>query len=193
MLGTPADRLAGEKKTSKPRGATKPKRDRDGIRLAMMQAVGRDHHGGTPANLGNTGASPDRGIGLSQRDLEERRWNVSPAIAKERLLSVGLPYEGRRAGLIYSWASIFRAEGIDAATTEMATPENNRELYDDLLDTSEAAELLGYRDASSIRKLVGSGDIPETAYIKFGARGIYRFRPGPFMALRKASFAGRTV
>jgi hypothetical protein len=132
-------------------------------------------------------------IGLTQRDLEDDRWCVSPAVAKDRLLGAGLPYEGRRAGLIYSWTSIFRAEGIEDRIAKIATRKRDPNLYEDLIDASAAAELLGYRDSSSIRKMVGSGDISKAAYITFGLRRIYRFRPGPLMAMRKASLVGRIV
>lgn len=177
-----------------PPRATKPKRNRAEIHLAMLQAAGGGHADGAAwSKSEDTGAPQIHGAGLNQRDLEDRRWNVSPAIAKQRLLEVGLPYEGRRAGLIYSWASIFRAEGMSATFARAATSEDCPDLYDNLLDTSGAAELLGYQASSSIRKLVGSGDIPETAYITFGARGIYRFRPAPLMALRKTSSMGRIV
>jgi hypothetical protein len=160
----------------------------------MLKAAGVCHVPGAAPTIGAAKPSCDRrDIGLTQRVLEDRRWGLSPSVAKERLLSVGLPYEGRRAGLIYSWPSIFRAEGVEDGIGKAATQEKFPELYDDLIDTSEAATLLGYRDASSIRKLIGSGDIPGAAYIKFGTRGVYRFRPALLQAMPQASLVGRIV
>ncbi|AMY68308.1 hypothetical protein [Frigidibacter mobilis] len=132
-------------------------------------------------------------IGLTLRDLEERRWSVSPSLARQALLEVGLPYEGRRAGLIYSWRSVFRAEGINDDEAGRATRDGRPELFDDLLDTSVAATFLGYRDSSSIRKLVASRAIPEGAYITFGSRGVYRFRQAGLRGLRRPALMGRIV
>lgn len=183
-----------EEKSSKPRGAPKLRRDRDAIHLAMLKAANAGHVSEPAPTTGAAMPSYDRrDIGLTQQELEDRRWGLSPSVAKERLLSVGLRYEGRRAGLIYSWPSIFRAEGVEDSLGKAATREQHPELYDDLIDTSEAATLLGYRDASSIRKLIGSGDIPGAAYIKFGTRGVYRFRPALLQAMPQASLEGRIV
>lgn len=184
-----------EKPSSSSKGRAVKRRNRTAISRAMSKAAGVPS---TPQTMRQHAAIPDdikqhAAIGLTLRDLEDRRWRVSPAVAKEKLLRAGLPYEGRRAGLIYSWASIFRAEGIPEEIAKNTTREDYPDLYGNLLDTSGAAELLGYRDPSSIRKLAGSGNIPETAYIKFGTRGVYRFRRGPLMALRKSVSAGRIV
>jgi hypothetical protein len=172
---------------------TRPKRDVKAIHRAMEQLAGvsvacEPLHKGPKKLL----SSEKKDIGLSLRELEERRWHVTPKIAEERVLGAGLPYEGRRAGLIYSWSSIFRAEGIDEQIVRIASREVFPALYDDLLDTSEAAQILGFRDASSIRKLVGLGEIKESGYIKFGARGIYRFRPSAIVALQGRKM-GRVV
>lgn len=132
-------------------------------------------------------------IGLTLREIEERRWSVSPPLARLALLRGGLPYEGRRAGIIYSWRSVFCAEGIDDNEAARATKDSRPELFEDLLDTKAAAAFLGFRDSSSIRKLVASGAIPESAYITFGTRGIYRFRPARLLALRRQALTGRIV
>lgn len=183
-----------EKGPVKSPASAKPRRDPDAIGLAMLQAASAGQAASTALKKAGRPTLQDPvAIGLTLRDLEDRRWCVSSAIAKAKLLHAGLPYEGRRAGLIYSWASIFRAEGIPEEIAKNTTREDYPDLYSDLLDTSGAAELLGYRDPSSIRKLAGSGNIPETAYIKFGTRGVYRFRRGPLMALRKSVSAGRIV
>lgn len=127
--------------------------------------------------------------GLFLRDLEEGRWAISPSLARAKLKNVGLPYEGRRAGIIYSWVSIFKAEGITSDVAERATRAECPHLFDDLIDGKGAAALLGYRDSSSIRKLVASGDIPANAYITFGNRGVYRFRTAGLCSLRRAPLA----
>lgn len=132
-------------------------------------------------------------VGLPLGKLEDQRWRVSPSVAREKLHKVGLPYEGRRAGLIYSWASIFRAEGIDEELAENATRQSHPDLFHDLVGTAEAAVLLGYQDASSIRKLVGASQLPDTAFIQFGSRGVYRFRLEALQVMRKKTSVGRIV
>jgi hypothetical protein len=132
-------------------------------------------------------------VGLPLGKLEDHRWGVSPSVAREKLHKVGLPYKGRRAGLIYSWPSIFRAEGIDGELAENATRQTHPHLFDDLVDTAEAAALLGYQDASSIRKLVGASQLSDTAFVQFGSRGVYRFRLEALQAMRKRNSVGRIV
>lgn len=132
-------------------------------------------------------------VGLTLQELEERRWSVSPQLARLILLEARLPHEGRRAGLIYSWRSIFRAEGVEDDVAAQATRQTHPELFEDLLDTGAAAAVLGYRDSSSARKLVASGAIPESAYIIFGNRGIYRFRPAGLRGLLRPVLTGRIV
>ena len=132
-------------------------------------------------------------VGLHLGKLEDQRWGVSHTVAKAKLCAAGLPYEGRRAGLIYSWPSIFRAEGIEEELAEKATRETHPHLFDNLVDTAGAASLLGFRDASSIRKLITAGELTETAFVRFGTRGVYRFRPATLTALGKRKLFGRIV
>ncbi|PWL27804.1 hypothetical protein [Marivita sp. XM-24bin2] len=112
---------------------------------------------------------------------------------RAKLRAAGLPYEGRRAGLIYSWSSIFPAEGIDVEIAKNATQETHPDLFENLMDTAAAASLLGFRDASSIRKLIIAGELTDTAFVRFGLRGVYRFRTAALTALRKRKFQGRIV
>lgn len=132
-------------------------------------------------------------VGLLIGKLEDQRWGVSPPVAREKLYAAGLPYEGRRAELIYSWPSIFRAEGVDAELAKTAMRETHPHLFDDLLDTTTAAAALGFRDASSIRKLILAGELTDADFVRFGARGVYRFRPAALTGLRKKNMVGRIV
>ncbi len=131
--------------------------------------------------------SPPPDAGLTLTELEDRRWAVSPTVACAMLTQARLRYEGRRGGLIYSWTSIFRAEGVADDIARQATRQSHPELFEDLLDTAAAATFLGYRDSSSIRKLVATGDISSADFVKFGTRGIYRFRPAGLVSLRGVS------
>lgn len=181
-----------EKEISSSRPRPLKRRDRAAISLALTQAAGLP--AAEQAEQTATASSKQHSVpGLTLRELEGGRWCISPALAKERLHEFGLPYEGRRAGLIYSWASIFRAEGLEPEFAKTITVEERPDLFDNLLDTAGAAALLGYQDASSIRKFVASGQIGPRAYLTFGRRGVYRFRPGALEPLRKASLRGRIV
>jgi len=173
-----------ENATSSSRPKAVKRRNREAISLALSEAAGL-----SLAEQPEQHSVP----GLTLRELEDDRWCISPVLAKERLHEFGLPYAGRRAGLIYSWASIFRAEGLEPKFAKTVTVEERPDLFDHLLDTSGAAALLGYRDASSIRKLVASGQIGPDGYLIFGRRGVYRFRPGALEPLHKASLRGRIV
>ncbi|MBB75661.1 MAG: hypothetical protein CMJ75_14240 [Planctomycetaceae bacterium] len=170
-------------------------RDREAIKKAILDTAGRTGVPTCPPKAPKTvvqerPSSP----GLKLRDLEERRWNVSPQVAKAKLLQSGLPYEGRRAGLIYSWASILRAEGINQVLAEEVTEHDHPALFDDLMSTTDAMQLLGYQDPSAVRKLIAAGALGTEAYVQFGSRGIYRFRPASLRSLRKtAAFSGRVV
>lgn len=114
--------------------------------------------------------------GLTLQELEDRRWAISPPVAKTVILAAGLPYEGRRARIIYSWASIFKAENLNKSVAKSATRESHPELFEDLLDTKSAAEMLGYRDGSSIQKLMLEGDVESAMYhrlvTQFHIRGL---------------------
>ena len=170
--------------------ARRQKRNTDDIQKAMVQAAGVSMQ--TPVRAH---AKEFRGeeMGLTLRALEDRRWKISPSVSKEKLRSAGLPYEGRMAGIIYSWQSIFRAEGLLEELAKSATRENFPGLFLDLLDTSQAAVVLGYKDASSVRKLVNAGRIDEGNYITFGSRGVYRFRQEAISALRPQNRIARIV
>lgn len=183
-----------ENTTSSSRSKAVKRRNRTAISLALSEAAGLPL-AEQPEKPHRTATSSKQHCvpGLALRELEDDRWCISPVLAKERLHEFGLPYEGRRAGLIYSWASIFRAEGLEPKFAKTVTVEERPDLFDHLLDTSGAAALLGYRDASSIRKLVASGQIGPDGYLIFGRRGVYRFRPGALEPLRKASLRGRIV
>ena len=170
----------------------RPRRDPDAVRQAMLSTAGVSPIG-TNSDSYLLDPRHHEDVGLPLGKLEAQRWGVSPPVARAKLQEAGLPYEGRRAGLIYRWASIFRAEGVIAELAETATRHTHAHLFNDLVDTAEAAALLGYRDASSIRKLVISGQLPVTAYIQFGSRGVYRFRPEQLRALRKRTSVGRIV
>lgn len=168
------------------------KRDRAAVRQTMLDAAGT----GAP-RTGHTNKlliSDDlENVGLSLRKLEDERWGVSPPVAKAKLRAAGLRYEGRRAELIYSWPSIFTAEGVEPELAKNATRATHPDLFDDLVDTAGAAALLGFKDASSIRKLIMAGELTETAFVRFGARGVYRFRPAALTALRKRTSVGEIV
>ena len=172
-----------------PLSARRRKRDAEAVRKQML-----DFAGARPAGSGSNGLTLNNcDIGLKLRELEDERWRVSSLVAKAKLLQFGLPYEGRRAGLIYSWPSIFRAEGIDTNLAKMATRQTHPELFDNLLNTSQAARLLGFQDASSVRKIVIAGRLTDPAFVQFGLRGVYRFRQSALLALQKRDSMGRVV
>lgn len=175
-----------------PPSRRRTKRDPASIRQAIREAAGS---GRAQTSSTNELPIPDgcENVGLPLGKLEDQRWGVSPSVAQAKLLEAALPYEGRRAGLIYSWPSILRAEGVDAELAKNATRETHTQLFDDLMDTAAAAAFLGFRDASSIRKLIIAGELTDTAFVRFGTRGVYRFRPTALIALRKKSLAGRIV
>lgn len=168
------------------------KRDRTAIRAAMLNAAGADVVRSTQGQSTSDFQKLEN-VGLLLGTLEDQRWGVSPPIAQAKLREAGLPYEGRRAGLIYSWPSIFQAEGIDVEVAKNAARETHPHLFDDLVDTATAASLLGFRNASSIRKLIIAGELTDTAFVRFGTRGVYRFRPGALTVLRKRNLQGRVV
>lgn len=162
--------------------AKKSPRRRDSSKIsALMQAQAAfEGHGSPvgPPNEARIARTADmQGVGLTLGQLEDCRWSITPALAREVLEGAGLLYEGRRAGNIYSWASIFRAEGIVEEVAKGATPKSHPELFDDLVDTTAAAELMGYQDSSSIRKKVAANEFARNAYVTFGRRGVYRLRP----------------
>lgn len=169
-----------------------PKRDRAAIRQAMLDTAAPNITRTSPVRELTT---PDdvENVGLPLGKLEDQRWGVSPSVAQTKLAKADLPYEGRRAGIIYSWPSIFRAEGIDAELAKTATRETHPHLFEDLVDTAAAAALLGFRDASSIRKLIIAGELTNTAFIRFGSRGVFRFRTAALLDLRKKNPIGRIV
>lgn len=175
-----------------PPAARRNKRDQSAVRKAMLDAAGPVTAQTSPVRKR---FAPDElaNVGLPLGKLEDQRWGVSPPLAKAKLHAAGRPYHGRRAGLIYSWSSIFRAEGVDAELAKNATRETHPHLFDDLLDTAAAAALLGFKDASSIRKLIMADELTETAFVRFGARGVYRFRPAALTALRKRTIVGEIV
>lgn len=177
---------------STPPSSRRAKRDRAAVRKIMLDAAGPVTAQASPVRKPFI---PDEleNVGLPLGKLEDQRWGVSPPLAKAKLHAAGLPYEGRRAELIYSWPSIFRAEGVEPELAKNAMRETHPHLFDDLLDTAAAAVLLGFRDASSIRKLIIAGEMPDTAFVRFGTRGVYRFRPAALATLRKRDLVGRIV
>ena len=175
-----------------PASSRRAKRDRAAVRQTMLDAAGT---GATRTGHANKLLISDdlENVGLPLGKLEDQRWGVSPPVAKAKLHAVGFPYKGRKAELIYSWSSIFRAEGVDAELAKNATRETHPHLFDDLVDTAAAAALLGFKDASSIRKLIMAGELTETAFVRFGTRGVYRFRPAALTALQKRTIVGEIV
>jgi hypothetical protein len=174
-----------------PPSLQRTKRDKAAIRQAMLDVAGPGTARTNPAL--DTSTRDDLGqVGLPLGTLEDKRWGVSPPVAQEKLREAGLPYEGRRASLIYSWPSIFRAEGVDAELAKNATRATHPYLFDDLVDTAVAAALLGFRDSSSIRKLIIAGELTGS-FVRFGARGVYRFRPAVLAAIRKKALVGKIV
>lgn len=171
----------------------KAKRDPASIRKKMLSLAGSGagQVGLQDDPLVSDTCNHDKGLPLGV--LEGQRWGVSPSVAKAKLIEAGLPYEGRRMGLIYKWSSIFRAEGLDEELAKIATRETHPHLFDDLVNTAVAARLLGFRDASSIRKLIIDGELTDTSLVRFGTRGIFRIRPAALIALRKKKFWGRIV
>jgi hypothetical protein len=168
------------------------KRNQAAVRQTMLDAAGT---GATRTGHANKLLISDdlENVGLPLGKLEDQRWGVSPPVAKAKLHAVGFPYKGRKAELIYSWSSIFRAEGVDAELAKNATRETHPHLFDDLVDTAAAAALLGFKDASSIRKLIMAGELTEAAFVRFGTRGVYRFRPAALTALQKRTIVGEIV
>lgn len=122
-------------------------------------------------------ANLNGGEGLLLAELEKTRWKVAPQTAASKLAAAGLPVAGRRAGLIYSWKAVFRAEGVDEAIAEIVTRETHPDLFENLLTGAEAAEMMGVKNESTIRKYARNGIIPEIGFVTFGARGVRRFRP----------------
>lgn len=174
----------------------KGKRRRDSAAiLAMMQSQalseGQDLSATSQSRTRIFADTDISEVGLTLGQLEDRRWSISPSLARLILENADLPYEGRRAGNFYSWRSIFRVEGIPHEVATQATRKSHPELFDDLLDTTAAAELMGYQDSSSIRKKVASGEISRDAYITFGRRGVYRFRPA--MLIRRLTLTGKIL
>ncbi len=177
---------------STPPSSRRAKRDPAAVRKTMLDAAGPVTAQTSPVRKR---FAPDEleNVGLPLGKLEDQRWGVSPPLAKAKLHAAGLPYEGRRAELIYSWSSIFRAEGADPELAKNATRETHPHLFDDLVDTAGAAALLGFKDASSIRKLIMGDELTEAAFVRFGARGVYRFRPAALTTLRKRTIVGEIV
>lgn len=172
--------------SSRPSG----RRNKNSIRQAMLATAGAS----SPLKAANNeAADPSKLPGLTLKQLENDRWNVSAKVARARIESVGLPYEGRRANIIYSWSSIFRAEGLAESTISNASPHEFPDLYRDLLSTSAAADYFGYKDASSIRKILLSGKISPENFIVFGTRGIYRIRPAALFQMKNNFLTGRIV
>jgi hypothetical protein len=171
------------------------RRNPEAIKQAMLGTTGAsyvDQNKGCPDNHPSCPLD-HTDIGLTLGKLEDQRWRVSPLVAQEKLHSAGLPYDGRRAGLIYSWLSIFRAEGIVHELAISATRQSHPHLFDDLISTAKAATFLGYQDSSSVRKLVAANHFSDAAFIQFGTRGVYRFRPNALRAHRKGNSVGRIV
>jgi len=131
--------------------------------------------------------------GLTLRELEEKRWSVAAETARAKLGAAGLPVLGRRAGLVYSWRSIFIAEGVAADTAAIATRDSHPALFDDLLDGEAAAARIGAGSPSTVRKLAGSEEIPRDAWVGFGSRGVRRFRPALLDAIRLRRLRGSLV
>lgn len=136
---------------------------------------------------------PDTAPGLKLRELEETRWSVSPQVARAKLIEVGIMVAGRRGGLIYSWRTIFIAEGVEPRLAEIATPQSHPFLFDDLVGERGALEILGLRSGSTLRKRALSGALPQTTWVSFGSRGVRRFRPGLLRQYRLAELAGKVV
>lgn len=163
-------------------------------RMAHLQCIAAEELGlaGTPS------AAPRRGRGdgtdgLLLRSLVEDRWKVAPQTATAKLKAAALPVAGRRQKIVYSWASIFLAEGVPPDIAKIATRRTHPQLFDDLLTPSEAATLIGVQSDATIRKLVLSGKIAADTCITFGARGIRRFRPALLEAQRLERLEGRLV
>lgn len=175
-----------------PPSSRRAKRDRAAVRKTMLDAAGPLTAQASPVRKALT--SDDlANVGLPLGILEDQRWGVSPPVAQEKLREAGLPYEGRRAKITYRWSSIFRAEGVDEELVKKATRETHPHLFEDLVDTKAAAALLGFKDASSIRKLIMAGELTDTAFVRFGTRKVYRFRPAALTVLRKRKILGRIV
>lgn len=131
--------------------------------------------------------------GLLLGELEENRWKVSRQTAAEKLRSAGLPVEGRRAKLIYSWPSILRAEGLDQSLAGAATRKTHPGLFEALLTGDEAAQFIGVHDGSTIRRMVATGVIQPSAYVIFGSRGMRRYRRSGLEGERLRRLEGRLV
>jgi hypothetical protein len=182
-------------KNSESCSSRRSRRNPEAVRQAMLSSTGVsyvDQHKGCP-DKHPLGPPDHPDIGLTLGRLEDQRWGVSPSVAREKLHNFCLPYEGRRAGLIYRWSSIFRAEGIVHELAISATRQSHPHLFDDLISTAKAATFLGYQDSSSVRKLVAANHFSDAAFIQFGTRGVYRFRPNALRAHRKGNSVGRIV
>ncbi len=135
--------------------------------------------------------------GLLLADLEQR-WSASRTLTRDLIEKAGLPWGGRRIGIIYSWQSIFKLEGLTYELAKHASPQANPDLYQDLLCTKAAASHLykhlgQYRSSSSVRKLIKAGTIPVDTFITLGSRGMYRFRPQAFQQVCMTLMQGRLV
>lgn len=142
-----------------------------------------------------TSYNRSEGIELGQLEV---RWKASRAFTRTLLEEADLPWAGRRAGLRYSWFSVFLVEGLSEQVATNATLETHPDLYRDLLNTDDAAnrlyEAIGkYKTSQSVRKLIRAGTIPAHSFITIGPRRMYRFRPLAFNRVCLDLMQGRLV
>lgn len=119
--------------------------------------------------------------GLTRAQLEDQRWKVSASVAADTFRRHGIPLEGRAARKIYAWPLILKLEGVPEGLTRQASPDTHPNLFEDLIDAKSAAPLLGISQ-QHLRKLVDAGQLFECDIIRFGARGMYRFRAAQIAA-----------
>lgn len=119
--------------------------------------------------------------GLTRAQLENQRWKVSASVAEDTFMRLGLPLEGRAARKIYAWPLILKLEGVPEKLARRASPDTHLYLFEALIDAKNASLLLGISQ-QHLRKQADAGQLFGCDVIRFGARGMYRFRAAQIAA-----------
>ncbi|MDE3241043.1 MAG: hypothetical protein KGN33_18965, partial [Paracoccaceae bacterium] len=130
--------------------------------------------------------------GLTRAQLEDVRWNVSAPVAEAAFKRIGLTLEGRAAGRIYAWPLILEIEGVPAELARRGSPDTHPQLFEDLIDTKAAARLLKMSEPH-VRKVAEAGCLKGCDIIRFGARGMFRFRRAQILAEAQRRVLSRLV
>lgn len=157
------------------------KRNMDQLRAEMAALAQADPSNLASSFLGSAGIPRDmpsidlENPGLTRAQLEDRRWKISAPVAEASFLRHGFSLEGRSARKIYVWPLILRIEGVSEDLSRRASPQSHPDFFDDLINTQEAAAIMRM-SPPHLRKLVDAGQLFRCDIIRFGARGMYRFR-----------------